>query len=146
PGYHSIANHLNRGQNTLDEVIPDAPDGSVLYKFNPATQSYYSPAQFLAGFGWLYQEPEMGYLKPGEGAFLQVNVSASLSFSGGIAQFPLPRQVAVGRYHFVSGQAPRSMSFPEVFVFEPVPGDVVSMYDNPIAAVAGANPQGASSI
>ena len=108
PGINSIANHLIRGQNTLDEVIPGPPGGSVLYKFNPATQRYYdTQAQFIAGFGWLYQEPEMGYLKPGEGAFLQANVNATVSFSGTIAPFPLPRYAVAG-YNFVSGQEPRS--------------------------------------
>jgi hypothetical protein len=136
PGFNSIANHLNHGGNTLNEVIPNAPDGSRLFKWNPATQDYYAPAQFIRG-QWVSQEQAMQFLMPGEGAFLQVtqNQSAPLTFSGfADPQYPLPRQPVV-EYNFVSPHLPRPMSFIELFGFPPQPGDIVYLYENAVAAL-----------
>jgi Ig-like domain-containing protein len=136
PGFNSIANHLIRGSNTLNEVIPNAPDGSRLFKWNPATQDYYAPAQFIRG-QWVSQELAMQFLKPGEGAFLQVtqNQSAPLTFSGFVTpHYSLPRQ-AVVEYNCVSPHLPRPMSFIELFGFPPLPGDIVYLYENAVAAL-----------
>ena len=129
PGYNSIANHLSRNGNRLDEIIPNVPNGTLLFKWNPATQNYYSPAQHLDG-RWFSQEQEMEYLSPGEGAFLHVNRDLTLTFSGDPIQINLPRPVALG-YNFVSAQQPRAMNFAEVFGFPPQPGDLVYLFENP---------------
>ncbi|HTD85067.1 MAG TPA: immunoglobulin domain-containing protein, partial [Candidatus Binatia bacterium] len=147
PGVNSIANHVINGANRLDDILPNLPEGSALYKFNHATQTYYEPAQVIAGFGWFTQEPEMEYLNPGEGAFLFVDHSNVITFRGGIAQIPLPRPAVFGGYNFVSAHQPRTMSFAELFGFPPADGDVVYLYDFPFAAQPQGDPaQGASSL
>jgi Ig-like domain-containing protein len=145
PGYNSIANHLDRGANRLDDVIPNPPHGSQLWKFNRATQNYYEPAIFLDD-EWHSFVPEMERLNPGEGAFLWVARSATLTFTGAIAQFSLPRPATFGGYNFVSAHRPRNMSFVELFDFAPHPGDIVYLYDKPFAALPQANQQYYSSI
>ena len=42
-GLSIIANQLDHGSNTLDEVIADAPDGAVLMKWDCAAQAFTSP-------------------------------------------------------------------------------------------------------
>ena len=132
PGINSIANHLNRGDNNLDDVLRGVPEGSVLYKFNSVTMGY-DVAVYDNG-NW--HPPE--FLRPGEGAFLQIpgNQTITLTFSGTIAtQFPLPRQqVNWGGYNLVSAHQPRPMNFVELFGFTPHPGDVVYLYEKPLAA------------
>ena len=149
PGFNSIANHLvnSTGANRLDDILPNMPDGSELYKYDRATQGYYEPAKFIAGAGWFAQQPEMEYLDPGEGAFLFVDRSNVITFSGSIAQIQLPRPAFFGGFNFVSGHEPRTMSFTELFGFPPTEGDVVYLFDSPFAALPQNDPaQGASSI
>jgi hypothetical protein len=136
PGFNSIANHLNRGDNKLDDVLRGVPDGSGLFKFNPVTMGYYPPAVYIHG-RWESLVPEMEFLNPGEGAFLYLagNQGITLTFSGTIAQqFPLPRQVVFGGYNLVSAHQPRPMNFVDLFGFTPHPGDIVYLYDKPLAA------------
>jgi hypothetical protein len=131
PGFNSIANHLDPGSYKLDDVLRGVPEGSVLYKFNPATGGY-ELAHYMDGL-WF---PETEVLKPGEGAFLQLmgNQTITLTFTGRIAQSGPFRQVGLGRYHLVSAHEPRTMYFGELFGFAPHPGDVVYLYDKPFAA------------
>ncbi len=79
PGWQMIANQFDRGNNTLDEVLPNVPDGCVLFKVRPDTGQYEAPRQFYAGSGW---EPKGGTLVPGEGAFLYSPANAAVLFTG----------------------------------------------------------------
>lgn len=66
-----IANQLDNGGNTLDEVLPVVPDGTQLYKYDPCLKTYTDPATFVAGFGWVQGEAlSTMTLAPGEGAFI----------------------------------------------------------------------------
>lgn len=134
PGFNSIANQLVNGSNRLDDILRNVPDGSELYKFNPTTQAYYASAGFMAGFGWLSQDPEMEYLNPGEGAFLFVPSPMNVTFFGDIAPTPLRPPAVFGGYNFVSAHEPRPMYFIEVFGFPPADGDIVYLYDRPFTA------------
>lgn len=146
PGFNSIANHLVNGANRLDDILRDMPDGSELYKYDPATQNYYRPAVFLGGYGWFPEDPQTDYLNPGEGAFLRVPGSNIVTFSGSIAQIALPRSAVFGGYNFVSAHEPRTMSFIELFGFPPADGDVVYLYDHPFTVSPDQSGQGASSV
>jgi len=68
-GYSLIANHLNRGSNTVADVLPVVPDGVVFTKWNNTTRSYDPSNTFRALMGsWSLP---MQTLSPGEGASLQ---------------------------------------------------------------------------
>ncbi len=51
PGFNAVANHLDLGDNSLDEIFPLVPDGALLIKFNHTTHSFSPPAEYsvLAG-------------------------------------------------------------------------------------------------
>lgn len=73
-----IANHLNRGQNTLHEVLPSVPDGTLLYKFDGIRQIF-TVNQFQLD-AWLRPQET---LAPGEGAFIRnPGEEFSLTFTG----------------------------------------------------------------
>src|ERR1035438_6098207 len=61
----AIANQLDQGGNTLDEVLPDVPAGTILSKWDCATQDYGTPYTFNERT--LKWSPEGGTLVPGEG-------------------------------------------------------------------------------
>ena len=71
PGSSLIANHLDEGGNTLDEVFPPVPDGTQLLKWNCSTFQTYTYDEAIGS--WI---PGGGTLKPGEGAMI-INSSGS---------------------------------------------------------------------
>src|SRR4051794_17516947 len=112
PGFNAIANNLSKGQNTLNELFPQMPDGTRFYKWNPTTQSYYAPAEF-DGF-WDSPDAESLILRQGEGAFLYVPSALTVTVSGNLVSYSLPRTVALN-YNLVGGQRPGTLRFPELF-------------------------------
>jgi uncharacterized repeat protein (TIGR01451 family) len=115
-GYNLIANQLDHGSNTLEEIMPNVPDGSVVYKYDNVggtwSQSFYSAASGL----WT---PSGLTLNPGEGAFFQSPTNFTLTLTGmpnapalplalqnGVA-YLLSRQTNdVGNYTNIVGYAP----------------------------------------
>lgn len=49
-----IANPLNGTNNNLNTILPlaDEYDSTVIYRFDPTTQTYGDPISFIAGYGW----------------------------------------------------------------------------------------------
>jgi hypothetical protein len=135
PGFNAIANHFNNGRNTLNEVLPNVPGGTLLYKWDPVRQTYTEPARYFATTGWQVPEPLVGTLSPGEGAFLRVGVQTLLTFRGTPQQTQLRSDVVSG-YNFVSCQTTQLCSFEEVFKFAPIPGDVVYKFDRAVAQLS----------
>jgi hypothetical protein len=145
PGFNAIANHLNNGRNTLHEVLPSVPNGTLLYKWDPVRQTYTEPARYFATTGWLVPEPLVGTLSPGEGAFLRVNAQLSLTFRGTPQQSQLRTDVVSG-YNFVSCQTTQLCTFEEVFKFAAIPGDIVYKFDRAVPQLATDPGQIATSI
>ena len=79
--YAAIANQLDHGSNTLDEVLPNVPDGTSLLKWDCASQDWSSiQYQYASGFGWF---PAGGTLAPGDGALLYNPANTTnLTFTG----------------------------------------------------------------
>jgi|GEM_PF-2038184 len=79
PGFSLIANHFEHGSNTVAEVLPSVPQGTMLYKW-VVTNGTYTVNQFIDG-AWLVPEQTLG---PGEGAFVRnpTTNSFQLTFSG----------------------------------------------------------------
>src|SRR5438045_2199385 len=73
--YYPIANHLDHvGGDTLDQLIPNPPDGTQLLKWDCVS---YQVAATYDGFGGQWDTPGVT-LNPGEGAFI---VSGGGSFT-----------------------------------------------------------------
>jgi hypothetical protein len=88
PGLSLLANPLNAiardtnshvamSSNHLNSLLflPESADGTVIFRFDPASQSYQNAVTFFAGRGWYpvsgnTNDPVMS-LPPGEGFFLQ---------------------------------------------------------------------------
>jgi hypothetical protein len=116
PGLNLIANQLDHGSNTLNEVLPSAPDGALLYIYNNGNGTW-SSSYYSAGFGsWM---PGSLTLHPGQGALLQSTGAQSLTFTGqphvpvlpvtfpAGAQYLLSRQTNdIGNYANIVGTAP----------------------------------------
>ena len=94
PGYNAIANQLNQGGNTLQEVLTNTPAGATLLKWNAFTGTFGPPQVFTNGV-WRDIStllPSTTTLAPGEGAFLyNPGGPAILTFNGSatVPQFPL---------------------------------------------------------
>jgi len=117
PGYNLIANPLNGTNNLISTVIPVAPDSTVLYHFNRATQHYYSTDTYFsfpppddADSGW-YDEGfarSTTVLAPGEGFFIRNSGSATnVTFVGDVPQGNLTNTIA-HFYGFYSSMVPQS--------------------------------------
>src|SRR5262245_53142423 len=64
-GFTLIANHLEHGSNTLNEVLPNVPDGTVLLKWACTNFNTNAPFTYSNSLGgWI---PSGGTLVPGEG-------------------------------------------------------------------------------
>lgn len=145
PGFNPIANHLKNGRNTLNEVLPEVPDRTLLYKWDATTQRYREAARYVAGSGWSSGDPLMATLAPGEGALLRVDTLFALTFTG-LPHSPEVRHDTAAGYNLVSCQTAQRCSFAELFGFPPVPGDTVYKLRQPIAELSTDPASMASSI
>ncbi|HTQ50433.1 MAG TPA: immunoglobulin domain-containing protein, partial [Candidatus Acidoferrales bacterium] len=101
PGLTLIANQLDHGNNTLNEIMPSVPDGTILYKFNNSTTNW-SEAYFSSAIGvWL---PPGITLNPGEGAFIQSPTNFALTFTGAPNVPSLPVNIPDGACYLLSRQ------------------------------------------
>jgi len=125
-GLNLIANQLDHGSNTLDEIFPSVPDGSVLYKYSNAnaswSASYYSAAQA----GWT---PTQLTLEPGEGAFLQSPTNFALRLTGTPHVPVLPVSIPSGVTHLVSRQTNAPGTFETIVGTAPSDGAMVFQWN-----------------
>jgi len=98
-GYNLIANQLDNGGNTLNEIMPGVADGSFLFKYDNGVGSYLT-ASFAGASGW---HPANFTLVPGEGAFLYSPSSYNLTFTG-LPHKPVLPLPACGGYRLLSRQ------------------------------------------
>jgi hypothetical protein len=121
-GFSLIANQLDNGQgNLLNDVLPNAPFGASIFKFDPAAAAYVSSVNFG---DW---SPNLS-LAPGEGAFISLEAPATLTFVGEVMQGNLSISVPAG-FSIRSSMVPQSatledLGFPVEF------GDTVYFYRN----------------
>src|SRR3954447_15798393 len=103
-GTSLIANHLDNGGNTLDEVLPGVVPGTVIQKWNC---NGYTPYTKDAA-GWT---PAGGTLAPGEGAFIVNNGPPfDLTFTGvpHVPVLPPALPCGCGSNNLVSAQTTNS--------------------------------------
>jgi hypothetical protein len=74
--YTMISNPLNGpgGSNTLIQILPSAPPGAGIYKYNPTTSTFENKVTFAAG-NWLGGTGNGTVLAPGQGAFIQTDTA-----------------------------------------------------------------------
>jgi hypothetical protein len=109
PGLSLIANQLDQGGNTLNEVMPVVPDGSKLYFYDPLTTSFGLSATYSSVTGsW---SPDNLVLPPGKGAFFENKSGApfALTFTGTRRLVPntFPELSVMG-WHIVSFSTPQA--------------------------------------
>lgn len=99
PGLSMIANHVNTGGNTLDDIFGIAmPDGTTVYFWDKATQSFVVD-QYIEGLGWLPN----GTLNPGEGAFIQNPTASPITYTyNGAAPVNAPVTLPLNTYCILS--------------------------------------------
>lgn len=115
-GFSLISNPLNAPTNTVNALIPNPPEGTVVFKFNNGT---FSSSSFVFG---QWNDPQSGPigLAPGEGVFIQ-NVSGStfnVTFVGDVMQGSLTNALPSG-FSIRSSIVPQAgsisaLGFPEI--------------------------------
>jgi hypothetical protein len=110
-GYNLIANPLNGTNNNINTIMPTAPDGSLILRWNPGSQQFAGGDNYFSGFGWLDAgfTPSTTVINPGEGFFFQNNSGSptTLTFVGEVPQGNLTNRI-VANYGFYSSQVPQS--------------------------------------
>jgi hypothetical protein len=122
PGYSAIANQLDNGGNTLDEVLTNVPDQTRIFFWDCTTGSF-SAASTNVGGHWV----PGATLSPGGGAliFNPLTTASTLTFAGSphVAVLPLPLPCGCDRhYYLVSSQTATSATFTDIMGFPPAGG------------------------
>jgi sulfatase modifying factor 1 len=129
-GYNFIANQLDRGGNTLAEVLPLAVREATFTKWNPATQLFDRMAVF--DDMWIDAdtgEPSSMTLSPGEGGLLYWPdaMETELTFRGFRRLQVNPPNLISGR-QFLSRQVPEPGNYRTITGRAPIDGAMVSRW------------------
>jgi hypothetical protein len=127
-GFNLISNPLdnkNANGNTITNLFASVPEGTTVYKFNPATGSYTAN-----GFEFGEWSDKTQTLVPGEGAFVKIPAggSAKVTFVGDVVQSvngaPVSTPIPKG-FSIVSSQVPQAGKIQTDLKFTPAEGDTV---------------------
>jgi hypothetical protein len=144
-GYNLIANPLNAGGNTLNEIFPPStplPDDCFVVTWNSAAGSIGGPDAdvpfFFGGFGW---DPAGPALPPGRSFFLYVpptsaNPTYNVTYVGEVPEgAPLSNPVAVNnRYSALASQAPTAGRITTDLGLQAAGDDIALVWDKPAGA------------
>jgi hypothetical protein len=120
-GMNLIANQLDHGSNTLNEIMPAVPNGCVLYKYeNPS--GTWKQASF---FDVWTELPASITLSPGEGAFLQSPTDFTLTITGHPHVPVLPVSIPAGTTYLLSRQTNDVGTYENITGTSPVAGATV---------------------
>jgi len=129
-GFSMIANQLNATpDNTLETLLPAPPEGTTIYKFNPAAGSYYVYLFSADNPGWLPQNggPAHTTLNPGEGAFVAMPSATAVTLVGEVqlvSTYPLNNG-----FQIVSSVIPQSDNLDNLG-FPPTEGDFAYQFNH----------------
>jgi len=134
-----LANPLVGTNDAIGTVIPTAPDGTTIFRFNPNTQNYRDSILYIDGLGWLAGGDDPNPALPvGEGFWVQnPGAVATLTFVGEVAQGAASNGVQIQSQNHLSligskvPQAARlgTPSTPGTLAFPAVDGDTVYQFD-----------------
>jgi len=81
-----LANPLLGTNQSLSTIIPTAPDGATIFRFDAGVQNYRDAIGYIDGLGWLGTDPDP-QLPPGEGFWFQnPGAATTLTFVGEVPQ------------------------------------------------------------
>jgi len=126
-GFSMVANPLKAADSTIKAIIPTAPAGTTLYKFNPSTGAYTTATFDDLDNAWV-PNPNVT-LVPGEGVFVSATAQFSNTFVGEVAQGPLKTSMPAG-FSIVSSQVPQEGRIDTVLGFPAIPGAQIYQFDN----------------
>jgi hypothetical protein len=108
-GYNLLANPLNGTNNNVSTIIPTAPDGSSLFKWNGAAQQFAQADTYFTGLAWVDGDtnPSTNTISPGEGFFIQVSGPSTITFVGEVPQGSLTNKLT-SNFGFYGSQVPQT--------------------------------------
>jgi len=131
-GFYMLANQLNASpDNKVATLIPNPPDGTYVFKFNPANGGYVQ-IDFADG-AWEGDDVNMT-LSPGEGVFIQSPTAHNVTFVGEVqlsSSLAIPSGFSI-RSSVVPQSAPLDqLSYPPsegdyVYLFNPANGGYIA--------------------
>ena len=108
---------------TLDELLPNPPEGTTVYLFDNATQTY-QVSSFSYFVGW-WPRGSPGF-NAGRAGFISIpsNAPVTLSFTGESAPpTPITARPSSPRFYLLGCSAEQPCQFPDLFSFPPIDGD-----------------------
>ncbi|PYK96985.1 MAG: hypothetical protein DME19_17885 [Verrucomicrobia bacterium] len=125
PGYSMIANPLGAPSNTVSSILPGAPEGATLNKFD--TRLFKLTENAVQGGKWINPNET---LVPGEGAifFNPTSDFKSINFTGEVMQGNMLLPIAAG-FSVRSSQIPKPGRLHHDLGFPISAGDVVHLFD-----------------
>jgi hypothetical protein len=120
PGNSLIANQLNHGNNNINIIMPQVPDGTAFFKWNNALNAFETAQMFDSAFGlWVDSgtgNPSTTTLSPGEVAAIQNPMAApfSITFTGTLKEPDLPRPLLAGQTYGYSQQTPTEGTYDSI--------------------------------
>lgn len=121
-GFSLIRNPFSIGQNTLNEVIPEAVEGTTVFTYDRERQRFNSSVYF-DGIRWLPNER----VPPGIGMFIAVGDPGFIPFRGQPVEPPAEIPLAAG-LNLVSSILAREGLLQNDLQFPPLDGETVYQY------------------
>jgi hypothetical protein len=125
-GTNLIANQLDQGGDTLYDIMPVVPDGTVVDKFDNTNGVWMSSAYNAALGAWI---PSSIALRPGEGAEMISPTNFSLTFTGTPHVPSLPLNIPNGTAWLVSRQTNDVGTYENIVGAPPAPGAVIFQWN-----------------
>jgi hypothetical protein len=126
-GFSMIANPLKAADNKISALLPTAPAGATIYKFNPTTGSYNFSSFDDLDNAWS-PDPNIT-LSPGDGAFITTPVQFTNTFVGEVMTGSLTNPMPAG-FSIVSSQVPQEGRVDTVLGFPGIPGATIYQFNN----------------
>jgi len=133
PGLNLLVNQLAATTDDLNSFMPAVPDGTVVFRFDPVTQSYLDGVTFLDGVGWYPASGAKGdsvkSIPLGEGFFVQIPGSTNflVTFVGEVRLDSTNR--IPGNYSLKGSILPLSGPLVVNLGFRAADGDLVYQWD-----------------
>jgi hypothetical protein len=121
-GFALIANQLNNGGNTLDEVITGVATGTTFSQYDGST---FVESLFIEGFGW---DNKTVTLAPGQAGYINSAAAQQVTLVGEVPQGELTVQVPAG-LSMASSVVPQSASLVDLG-FPASTGDSITFMRN----------------
>lgn len=121
-GFNLVATPLSTGANKVSEVIPTAPDGTLLYTFSSA--SGFSIIQYDGE--WLPSGDTV--IAPGTGYFMRVPAATTVTYVGEVPQGELVIPLVAG-FNLVGSKVPQAGKLQTDLKYTPADGDLVYTFD-----------------